>query len=153
MPKPVIKLYDHVGTGLIFPWPSGVLYSNQTGGFSCLQPEMEGIFVPLGNSVEIPSQVLISKEAQLFHYFSHAPWHGRGATSGLTTQDADFIDALLRRPPALDYIRVDRDRLSESHEAWVQVVVAPDTDDAELSLFSGLAPFPRSAILTWTNTD
>ena len=97
--------------------------------------------------------MLISKETELFHYFSRSPWNGTGATTGLTQQDADFIDALLRKPPSLAFVRVARERLLESHEAWVHVVVDRDTDDVELSIFAGLDPFPTKALLTWTNTD
>src|SRR6478735_2795556 len=47
--KPTIELWESVGLGLIVEMPSGVLYSNQTGGFSCLHPSAEGVFLPLGN--------------------------------------------------------------------------------------------------------
>jgi hypothetical protein len=41
-----LSLYD-AGLGLIIEHPTGVIYSNQTGGNFCLQPELEGAFVPL----------------------------------------------------------------------------------------------------------
>ena len=47
--KPTIELWESVGLGLIVEMPSGVLYSNQTGGFSCLHPAIEGVFLPLRN--------------------------------------------------------------------------------------------------------
>lgn len=34
------ELYEGVGLGLIVEWPSGVVFSNQTGGKSCLHPEL-----------------------------------------------------------------------------------------------------------------
>lgn len=151
MTKPVIRLYDLAGTGLIFPWPSGVIYSNQTGGLHCLQPEVEGIFVPVGNDI-LAEDKLFSHAGGLLRYFWQGHWKGRGAVDGLVEGDADFIDHLLRKPPILSYIRVDRDRLLESHEAWVNVIV--DRDDKGVpSLFPGLEPSPCKAILTWPNSD
>jgi hypothetical protein len=47
--KPTIELWESVGLGLIVEMPSGVLYSNQTGGFSCLHPSTEGVFLPIRN--------------------------------------------------------------------------------------------------------
>ena len=40
--KPVIRLGQLDGLGLIITHPSGVLYANQTGGYACHHPEMEG---------------------------------------------------------------------------------------------------------------
>ncbi|AUX40429.1 uncharacterized protein SOCE26_018300 [Sorangium cellulosum] len=42
----LIRLYD-AGLGLIIKHASGVLYTNQTCGVCCAQPELEGVFVPL----------------------------------------------------------------------------------------------------------
>ncbi len=47
--KPTIRLYEVVGTGVILTCASGVMVSNQTGGASCLQPEVEGVYIPLRN--------------------------------------------------------------------------------------------------------
>src|SRR5688500_9872107 len=114
-----VKLWSHVGTGLIIKCSSGIVYSNQACGTCCLQPEQEGVFVPIGNDVAVPSRVLLSKETALRAYFEGPPWNGTGAMRGLTKQDADFIDELLKEPPSLGYIRADRSKLAGSHEAWV----------------------------------
>lgn len=49
MKKPHIKLFMHEGDllGLIVLMPSGVIFSNQTGGTMCAHPDAEGIYVPL----------------------------------------------------------------------------------------------------------
>jgi hypothetical protein len=47
MTPPKIRLWDGAGLGVIISSPTGVLYSNQTGGFSCLHPELEGAYIPL----------------------------------------------------------------------------------------------------------
>src|SRR5260370_13995048 len=44
---PLIDLNEYDGLGLIVQWPTGVRYSNQTGGGSVHHPELEGMFVPL----------------------------------------------------------------------------------------------------------
>jgi hypothetical protein len=37
--------------GAIVPAPTGILWTNQTGGTSCQHPEVEGYFLPLPHSV------------------------------------------------------------------------------------------------------
>ena len=61
--------------------------------------------------------------------------------------DADFIDGVLSKHSLGDSITVDRDRLKDSDEAWVRVVV-----HQELS-FSGVDPLPCPGVLTWMNSD
>ncbi|MEM8530813.1 MAG: DUF6210 family protein [Chloroflexota bacterium] len=149
---PYIKLWDQVGLGLIISWPSGIIYTNQTGGTACLQPELEGIFVPLRNECTAKERTLISPEHDLWDYFTNGKWAGTGATSGLGTEDAAFIDALLNRVWLFPAIRVDRQRLKESHEAWVFVSITGD-ELGSSPLFSGFAPYPRTGVLTWQNSD
>lgn len=38
-----ICLWSFNGLGLIIKYPSGVIYTNQAGGYACLQPQEEGI--------------------------------------------------------------------------------------------------------------
>jgi hypothetical protein len=47
MNTPLIRLWNTGGIGLILLYPSGIWYTNQTGGYSCFHPEVEGMFVPL----------------------------------------------------------------------------------------------------------
>jgi hypothetical protein len=68
---------------------------------------------------------------------------------GLDDADADLIDSILQ-DRRFDGVTVDRARLTESHEAWVHVIVARESD---LALFSGFGPYPHPAILTWPNSD
>ena len=49
-PKPLIRLYGSI-VGVIVLRESGVLYSNQTGGNYCLQPEEEGVYIPIDDEV------------------------------------------------------------------------------------------------------
>ncbi|WP_045234519.1 DUF6210 family protein [Deinococcus pimensis] len=124
---------------LIVRMPSGVHYTNQTGGTSCHHPEAEGVLVPLED------------ENSWFQKQLEAIFEPAGATvgrSGLTTATADALDELLRGQQEIS-IRVDRARLLESEEAWVYVHVHPR--ESELPIMQGFGV--REAVLTWLNSD
>ena len=146
-PKPIIRLYDALGTGLILEWPSGVIYSNQTGGTSCLQPEFEGIFIPIGNDFQPDPPQMCSPEIQLSEHFE-SKYEGSGATHGIDEDDALAIEAALKKYRLWPQITVNRQRLRESHEAWIHVTVQHLHDIAV-----NLPPQPRQGILTWCNSD
>ncbi|MEM6274987.1 MAG: DUF6210 family protein [Myxococcota bacterium] len=84
------------------------------------------------------------------HYFVGSAYGGTGAIGGLSSDDADAIDRILRRDGDLKVLSVDRKRLAESQEAWVFVRVDPKLVDG--LLVSNLE-VPSSAILTWPNSD
>ncbi|KYF66073.1 DUF6210 family protein [Sorangium cellulosum] len=151
MRMPVVDLGSAVGFGAIVSFPSGVLYSNQTGGTSCLHPEIEGIYVPLANDCLLPGNTLVGPEIELYAYFDGPKHLGAGATRGLDEEDAGFINGVLARYMLSGFLAVDQSRLKDSHEAWVWSVL---TGEPELSHgFSGFGPYPRAAVLTWSNTD
>jgi hypothetical protein len=152
--KPTIRLYDAVGTGLILTCQSGVFVSNQTGGTSCLHPEVEGVYVPLRNEYGLEDLRFASPELELSAYFVGPKHSGAGATSGLDSDDADFIDEVLSRTGLDGAISVDRKQLGCSHEAWVHVIItANESADEDLAMFAGFGPYPRHGILTWANSD
>lgn len=91
---PKIHLYDAVGTGIIINYPSGIIFSAQTGGTACLQFEMEGFYVPVGNDIATPSLALISPENELGKYFN-SKYRNNGATNGLDIDDANQIQNIL----------------------------------------------------------
>lgn len=91
---------------------------------------------------------LLGAEERLREYFAGAPHLKQGAVHGLNEADATVIEAALHQNLLLRNVTVDRARLSESYEAWVQVQIA--TPEAPLPLFEGLGPFPMSGVLTWT---
>lgn len=121
MAKPIIHLWDHVGTGLIVKFATGVIYSNQTGGTSCMQPQLEGVFIPLGNDVAVQGNELLSAENELTRYFEGPKHEGTGARDGLDGDDADSIDQAMGRTFDRSWVAVDREKLGESMEAWVWV--------------------------------
>lgn len=149
--KPVVDLWESVGLGLIIAYPSGVQYSNQTGGTSCLHPSLEGVYVPLRNDTTVRDRLLLSPENELYAFFLGPMHQGTGATSGLDEADADFVSNVLFDHRLSRILQVDRARLSESHEAWVHVLVLGE--QAEWANWKGLGPYPRRGVLTWSNTD
>ncbi|XXX73335.1 DUF6210 family protein [Sorangium sp. So ce134] len=109
MSKPKIELWYGIGLGAIVSFPTGVLYSNQTGGTSCNDPELEGAYVPLDEDAG----------EELYAYFAGPKHQGAGAMSGLDDEDAAFIEMVLAKHGLSRFISLDRSRLRESHEAWV----------------------------------
>ena len=150
--KPLVRLWDSVGLDLIIEYPSGILYSNQTGGTSCLHPEIEGVYIPLRNRTEASGRKLISPEHELFEYFAGPKHNCTGATTGLDPEDADYVDSVMSRNWLVHIVSVDRNRLPASHEAWVHVLVHGE-GQSNIRIFRGLGPYPRPGILTWSNTD
>ncbi len=137
--QPTVLLFAQDNAGLIIPWPTGILYLQQTGGVSTLEDKMEGCFVPLDD---------FAGHANEFHRFFTGPkWSGNCA-EGIDAETADFIDATLGCIPGHATIKVDRSRFADSHEAWIYVTIA---DPVSTGLLEGFAPC--SAILTWPNSD
>lgn len=135
--KPVILLYDLNGIGLIIPWPSGVVYQNQVGGYSCQQMQEEGVFVPLENGVR-------QLHEELHAYFTGPKWDG-WCDRHIDDETAEFVDSVLARMHDHEFIKVDRSRLTDSMEAWIHLDVQEEHD------LTGLTPC--KAILTWPNSD
>jgi uncharacterized protein DUF6210 len=150
--KPVIRLYESWGLGVIVEHPSGVLYSNQVGGHSVLQPVVEGVFVPLFDEIKGEDQ-----ERQLQDFFTGEKWMGI-CDRDIDGETADFIDTVLSQSIITDDIRVDRSKLAKSCEAWVYVAIGehidPDLKESLRYQLSSLIGFHgKSAILTWANSD
>lgn len=146
--KPIISLADTIGTGVVIAFPSGVVFTSQVAGTACLNPELEGIYVPFGNDCLADGRKFIGLELDLVSYFSGPKYQGDGACSGLYTEDAAVINALLSKHRVLDWIEVDAVRLHESREAWVFILVKKDSFMA-----SDFSAYPISGVLTWSNSD
>ena len=145
-----VSLFGHVGTGVIVAWPSGIFYTNQTCGHVCRQPELEGVFVPLGNDVDLEGR-LLGPESLLHEYFAGPAHVGWGAEHGLDEADAQVIESALHKNHLLRIVTVDRSRLRDSHEAWVYVLIGEP--DSSFPMFTGMGPYPLGGILTWVNSD
>jgi hypothetical protein len=141
-------LYESVGTGLIIKAKTGIVWTTQAGGVSCLQPECEGLFVPFGNDTTLDHK-LISFENTLFELFA-------GGTGGMTFAEgwAQPFERALERYAAEHWlpfgrIELDRTRLDDSIEGWVHVIYRPTPEFP--ALFDGVGEPPFEAVLTWTS--
>jgi hypothetical protein len=132
--------YDAV---LLVRCSSGVSYQNQIGGASCSLGEIEGILAPIGLEPES-----IKKIAR----FDYATVNGV-----LPADVADAIDDVLLKSLVSSHIRVDRNRLDDSMEAWIHVVVSsPVSNDPERSrdYYGAVFGFGTvDGVLTWPNSD
>lgn len=137
-----VTLYDAVGTGLIIKAETGIVWTNQAGGVSCLQPECEGLYVPFGNDVDLDGR-LISLEGILEELFRREVDWVRPFELALARYAAEH-----HRPFA--ELELDRARLADSIEAWVHVIYRPRLFPP---LLEGLGEPPFEAVLTWTNGD
>lgn len=143
--KPKLTLYDAVGMGIIIQYPTGVIYCNQVGGSACLQMELEGIYLPVGNDIEVPSKALLSPENELTAYFNSKD--PDGASGLLRSEDEKPINTILSKYQC-DFIKVDPDRLNLSYEAWIYISITPENN----SLMTGFSEC-LTGILTWNNSD
>ena len=140
MDKPRLELCEFTGIGLIIEFPSGVLYTNQVGGYACLHPEIEGVFVPLTNSM-VPQQEVLED------FFSGPKWKG-SCYSGIDEETADFIDAVFAKSFCTQALQVNRAKLADSVEAWVHVLVSPNQQSEMWSGFDH-----TNGIATWLSSD
>ena len=139
--KPVIELWNSSGLGLIILYPSGVYYSNQTGGYACLHPSVEGVYVPLENEV-------IDQEKMLHDYFVGPKWLG-ACMRAIDEETANKIDEILALADESKLFKVDHSRFSDSHEAWIYVDVLESADETSTLKGFGIC----KGILTWNNSD
>lgn len=147
--KPLIQLFNLEGLGLIILNNTGINISNQTGGYSCSHPEEEGIFLPLGNMPNLVDKLTI--------LFTGPKWRG-SCCNGIDNETADLIDSLLSNTEDnfyitddTSFIKVDRDRLQDSQEAWIYVDISEPVTDSRLKLTSGFGQ--TKGVLTWPNSD
>jgi hypothetical protein len=143
MSKPIINLWQLDGIGLIVSHPTGILYSNQTGGYACLSPQFEGAFVPLKDP-------LVNQQEELERHFTGSKWKGH-CYNQIDDETADFIDTVLASSYLSNRLKVNREKLADSHEAWIHVVISPDDRDGDLQEFSGFTS--SFGVLTWENSD
>ncbi|WP_227430509.1 DUF6210 family protein [Psychrobacter sp. I-STPA6b] len=137
-----IDLYSLTGAMLIYPTPSGIWLNNQVGGHACLQKQVQGILIPIEQHYN--NHALLSDlELKLYEIFA-------GCVS-VTETMADCFDKLMQAEVTTNFICINRDKLTDSCEAWVYVWV----NQTPLADFQGFAQDNEyfEAILTWNNSD
>lgn len=122
---------------------SGIYFSNQTGGYGCLHPAEEGIYIPLYDEK-------VDQEYELSQHFTGSKWQS-WCNEAIDEETADFIDTVLEKSSNTRMLKVDRSRLNDSHEAWVYVTLDPQTHDADSEIFSEVGV--NEGVLTWENSD
>ena len=141
MDKPLLELCEFSGIGLIIEFPSGVRYTNQTGGYATHHPELEGIFVPL-------THPQFSPQEKLEQFFTGDKWKGH-CYKGIDEETADFMDAIFADSFRTQALKVNRAKLAECEEAWIHAIVSPDGQQSEM--WSGFTN--ALGIVTWENSD
>lgn len=132
------------GDGLVFPWPSTVVWTRQAGGTACAHPACEGIYVPLPVADVLP-----------FAYELRPDWGLSAARDACQLDEVDAAFAAARYPLVVDRRRLDPRAGQNYGEAWLPVLVVdrPGCFPAE-SPRAALRGFLNSpAILTWPNSD
>lgn len=118
---------------IIIKCQSGVQYLNQVGGYACIQAQQEGVLAPLED-------------------IGHVMLAGLGKLTlnetSLSEEQADQIDEVLQNYYGRLFLRVDRELLELSMEAWIHIVIGDDAFLDELDGFAG-----EKGILTWENSD
>ena len=147
-----ISLISHVG--LIILRKSGVIYSNQVGGYHCFHPEVEGVFYPLNiyhYAKDIRDKVKDGEDLYELLYEDldrviglNSRYHG-WCDNGISAKDADKLDDIFKMYE-LPFM-VDRTRLTESMEAWVYVIITGE----KKGFFEGFVG--EKAIFVYPNSD
>ena len=130
-----VSLYPLSQLALILLIPTGVKYHNQTGGHSCCQREAEGLLVFVDNGRLYDSLVKYAEEDK----------GGWWTESDLS--DADYLDMLFENSGD-SYLKINRERIPESHEAWIYVNIDCNYEYPTYGGFSS-----KHGILTWDNSD
>ena len=133
-----VSLYHLRQLGLIILEPSGILYYNQVGGTLCYQEYAEGILTfpydPDGKLKEFLAECMLDISS----------------SNPITAKDADYIDALFENSCGAVPLKVNRDKLNQSYEAWLHVSI----DYSEKYWNRMHTGFSRvEGILTWENSE
>lgn len=131
--KREVCLYNLEQLALIIKSESDVAYYNQAGGYACLKPSSEGILILIDDEMRAIlkglSFIIINKPR-------------------LTDKDADQIDDILNSNTGSKGLIVDRNKLEDSMEAWVHVLINYQNANFDIKGFKEV-----EGILTWNNSD
>lgn len=146
---PSVDLCTSDALYLIVKSPTGVHYTNQTGGVLCNHPSVEGFLIPCLGLSSADHTLLLE---ELLNHFTKLPYAGWGCHgTGLQESSAAWLDSKLATIRDWPPIRVDRTKLRQCDEAWIHIVgTVPDKPDDVLS--TDLGPH-FEGIVTWPNSD
>lgn len=136
-----ICLWSFNGLGLIIKYPSGVIYTNQAGGYACLQPQEEGILSIL--ETEEPQQ------KKTFHQLRKFTLN----LVRLTEKEADWIDDLLKKDSFTSFLSVDQSMLHQSMEAWIYINIEEQPENFDVSNIPFYEFEKIKGVITWYNSD
>lgn len=128
-----VELWNVDSSGVIVEMPTGVRWSNQTGGTACHHPEVEGVFVPMP-SVQPQFDPLIDEWGVAYDPDRVLAW--------LMEADLDDVFEPRAEPPS---------DVEELQEAWIPVRIRsfiPEGRAIQLATFLG-----KNAIITYPNSD
>lgn len=126
--------------GVIVSFKTGIYFSNQSGGYACKHPQIEGFYFPINHNEK--------QYDSLCNYFVGSKYNG-WCCNGINKRDLRFINNLLAQNScwATLPITVDTDKLKESMEAWIYIDIARNNDLMEG--FTGI----QKGVLVWQNSD
>jgi hypothetical protein len=128
---------------LVVEFSSTVRYRNQVGGVVCASEELEGVLAPIDLSDGAVERIC------------DLPYPN--GTQGISVEIADTIDSILKSEPCAAFLKVDRERLEDSWEAWVYVMIEaprdPDPNRADRYFGSIFGFGSCRGVLTWQNSD
>jgi hypothetical protein len=132
-----VVLHDFPDLGLIVKAATNVIYTNQTGGFACWHPEVEGFLVPLRTHLGL-------RELDALRSLCG------DRDDGIDSETADQVESILA---SLGFkgIRVDKSKLAESWESWIHVILSGEL--GHTVPLEGVRPERLEAVLTWPNSD
>ena len=109
MNKIQIKLWNFENKlgAIIMPRKTGIIYGNQTGGYNCMQSEMEGIIIP----VIVPLEI----QERFINYMGN-----------ITIEDMDFFNRNIQDKNDNIEIKFDSKRKDKGMEAWLPIIIIID---------------------------
>lgn len=118
-----LHLYYLREPALILSLPTGITYTQQTGGMLCMQRQAAGALFPVPEIFLTAALMTAASDDNL-----------------ITDQDANLIDNAWSEIGGDIRMAIDRTRLEDSEEAWVHVEII-------------MEHYAGAAILTWENSD
>ena len=154
--KNIIHLWNDGGEYLIIKCPSGVKYSNQTGGLWCNHQVAEGVLLPLhqGLADELGAHVNFNVADYDPAFIKHTKPE---ILAEMVTKELDEIEKIIQdilKPNYTGYnVTIDRDN-PENQEAWFHLTFKRIPDQKpSMAVFEDFLSDEFKAILTYENSD